>query len=156
MRLNYPLFFLKCLYLIYLLISSYSILYFIITKQIIYVLYLQLNNLSQSQKITYGLTDFSYSIDHDILSFSFWKKRSLKRNYSSNETTKIEITRQEDSETHLMKIVGKSNDYEFTVDLIHYRIFDIILKVFIFYSSSFIIVYSISSTYFIMRIPRIS
>ena len=136
--------------MIYLLISSYSILYFIITKQIIYVLYLQLNNLSQSQKITYGLTDFSYSIDHDILSFSFWKKRSLKRNYSSNETTKIEITRQEDSETHLMKIVGKSNDYEFTVDLIHYRIFDIILKVFIFYSSSFIIVYSISSAYFIM------
>ena len=110
-------------------IHSYSVLYFIITKQIMYVLHLQLNKLSSSQKNAYGLSDFSYNIDTDILSFSFWKKNKLKRERDTMELNRIVLCREEDEETHLMKIVGKSNGYVFAVDLVEYRIFDIILKV---------------------------
>lgn len=94
-----------------------------------YVLHLQLNKLSPSQKGTYGLSDFSYNIDTDTLSFSFWKKNKLKRERETMEVNKIVLYREEDAETHLMKIVGKSNGYTFAVDLVEYRIFDIILKV---------------------------
>lgn len=94
-----------------------------------YVLHLQLNALSAAQKSTYGLSNFSYNIDTDTLSFSFWKKFPSKREYTDMDVNSIVLHREEDTETHLMKIVGKSNNYTFSVDLIDYRIFDIILTV---------------------------
>lgn len=106
-------------------ISSYSILYFMITKQILFVLHLQLNSLTSAQKNSYGLTDFSYNIDTDTLSFCFWK-HSQKR---GGEENRVEITREEDPNTHLMGLRGRSGDYIFPIDLKHYRIFDVILTV---------------------------
>lgn len=106
-------------------ICSYSVLYFTITKQILYVLHLQLNALTSAQKTSYGLTDFSYNIDTDTLSFCFWKQNQKR----GGEENRIEIIREEDPNTHLMGLRGKSGDYVFPIDLKKYRIFDIILTV---------------------------
>lgn len=48
--------------------------YFIVSKQILYVLHTQLANLPESRKRAYGIGSVSYSIAGTSLSFRFWLK----------------------------------------------------------------------------------
>ena len=104
------------------LMRSYKVLYYVITKQILYVLYTQLT----SQKQAFGLHSYSYSINDTVLGFSFWGTFSRKRPSSEAEfdPNRIELRIQE--RDGFMGIVGRCNNREFSVDLREYRIMQIV------------------------------
>lgn len=107
------------------LICSYKMLYYLITKQILYALYKQLCSLPESQKQAFGLHSYKYSINDTILAFSFWgtsRKRPLPENDS--DPNRIELRIQE--RDGFMGIFGKCNNREFSVDLREYRVMQIV------------------------------
>lgn len=108
------------------LMRSYKVLYYVITKQILYVLYTQLTFISESQKQAFGLHSYSYSINDTVLGFSFWGTFSRKRPSSEAEfdPNRIELRIQE--RDGFMGIVGRCNNREFSVDLREYRIMQIV------------------------------
>ena len=96
-------------------------LYFIITRQTLYTLYLQFDSILSSYRLSYGLPQYPYSIDDTKLEFSFWNQSR------EDETNRVRLYI--DSEGELACVKGVCNDRVFTVDLVHYRITDIILDV---------------------------
>ena len=107
-------------------IRSYKVLYYVITKQILYVLYTQLTSISDSQKQAFGLHSYSYSINDTVLGFSFWGTSSRKRPNSEVDfdPNRIELVLQE--RDGFMGIFGKCNNREFSVDPREYRIMQIV------------------------------
>lgn len=101
--------------------KRYEMLYFVIAKQILYVLYLQLDDVLPSYYTAYGLCSKSYSIDESKLDFSFWNRSR------DDETTRIHLYLEK--EDGLMCVKGRCNKREFLVDLREYRIMDIVIKV---------------------------
>ena len=102
------------------LMRSYKVLYYVITKQILYVLYTQLTFISESQKQAFGLHSYSYSINDTVLGFSR-KRPSSEAEFDPN---RIELRIQE--RDGFMGIVGRCNNREFSVDLREYRIMQIV------------------------------
>ena len=100
---------------------SYEMLYFVITRQTLYTLYLQLDSTLSSYRLSYGLRPYPYSIDDTKLEFSFWNQ--------SREDATNRVRLYIDSENDLACLKGTCNDRVFTVDLVRYRIMDIILDV---------------------------
>ena len=103
------------------LMRSYKVLYYVITKQILYVLYTQLTFISESQKQAFGLHSYSYSINDTVLGFSSRKRPSSEAEFDPN---RIELRIQE--RDGFMGIVGRCNNREFSVDLREYRIMQIV------------------------------
>lgn len=100
---------------------SYQMLYFVITRQTLYTLYLQLNSILSSYRLSYGLCPYPYSIDGTTLEFSFWNQNR------EDATNRVRLYI--DSESDVACVKGVCNDRVFTVDLVRYRIMDIILDV---------------------------
>ena len=96
-------------------------LYFVITRQTLYTLYLQLQSILSSYRLSYGLCPYPYSIDGTTLEFSFWNQNR------EDATNRVRLYI--DSESEVACVKGVCNDRVFTVDLVRYRIMDIILDV---------------------------
>ena len=100
-------------------------LYYLITKQILYALYKQLCSLSESQKQAFGLHSYKYSINDTVLAFSFWgasRKRPLPEDEVDPNRIELRIREQDG----FMGIFGQCNHREFPVDLREYRVMQIV------------------------------
>jgi len=106
------------------IIPSYKMLYYLITKQILYALYQQLISIPDSQKQAFGLHSYKYSINDTVLSFSFWgasRKRPAPDGDFDPNRIELRITEQDG----IMQISGNCNHRTFPVGLRDYRIMQI-------------------------------
>lgn len=104
--------------------SSYSMLYYLISRQILYVLSLQLGEVDGS---TYKISKHQYNITDTSLSFSFWtpQQHSGILPSPSNSCT-LSLGK---GENGLPTLLGECNGRSFAVDLRSYRIQSIVMEV---------------------------
>lgn len=100
--------------------------YFIVSKQILYVLHTQLASLPEARKRAYGIGSVSYSIAGTSLSFRFWL-RGKRANDDPEDANTVTLVLTENNE--LTGIEGRCNGRSFPVDLRHYRVFGILHEV---------------------------
>ena len=99
-------------------------LYYLISRQILYVLSLQLSEVDLN---AYKISKHQYNITDTSLSFAFWTpQRDAGILPSPSNTCTLSLGRREDG---LSTLVGECNGRSFEVDLREYRIQSILMDV---------------------------
>ena len=107
------------------IISSYSMLYYLISRQVLYVLSLQLNEVDLS---AYKISKHQYNITDKSLSFSFWTPQRDAGGVPPSPSNSCTLSLGK-GENGLPTLLGECNGRSFAVDLRTYRIQSILMDV---------------------------